>query len=35
MFYWNGKTPVFAQYGSDVEDVSEWRFRTDEELRNK
>lgn len=25
MFFWNGKTPVFARYGSDINDVIEWR----------
>lgn len=25
LFYWNGKRPVFAQYGSEIKDVREWR----------
>lgn len=25
-FYWNGKTPVFASFGSDVESVVAWAY---------
>lgn len=25
LFYWNGRRPIFAQYGSEVDDVIEWR----------
>lgn len=25
LFYWNGNRPVFAQYGSEITDVTEWR----------
>ena len=25
LFYWNGNRPVFAQYGSEINDVTEWR----------
>lgn len=31
IFYWNGRTPIFAQYGSDVQDVTEWRYKIDKE----
>lgn len=29
MFYMNGGTPVFASYGSPVEDVTHWAYRND------
>lgn len=25
LFYWNGNRPVFTQYGSEINDVTEWR----------
>ncbi len=25
LFYWNGTKPTFAQYGSEIHDVTEWR----------
>ena len=33
MFFWNGETPIFAQFGSEVNDVIEWREPTLEEIK--
>ena len=27
LFYRNGTRPVFAQYGSEISDVTEWRIK--------
>ena len=31
MFYWNGKKPTFASYGSDIsENVTDWEYRKEQ-----
>ena len=30
MFYYNGGKPVFASFGSRINDVTEWAYRNDE-----
>lgn len=30
MFYYNGGKPVFASYGSQIDDVTEWAYRRKE-----
>lgn len=35
MFYYNGGKPVFASYGSQIDNVTEWAYRTDEREATK
>lgn len=34
MFYWNGKQPVFASYGSQITDVIKWKLAEEKTINS-
>ena len=35
LFHWNGGRPVFAQFGSEIYDVTEWRRKYQKETKHR